>query len=244
MGVDMNDQKKIIFTGGSGLLGTAFKKNMPGINYPSSAEFNITDSDQMEKYISSGNYSMIIHAAAFTSPPKVDQNPIDAIDANIIGTANIVKLCVKFNLRLIYISTDYVFQGDKGSYTEEDPVLPVNKYAWSKLGGEASVRMLDNSLIIRTTFGPDIFPYEKAFVDQWTSRESVSKIAELIASLLDKEINGILHVGGSRKTVYEYATALSPEKTIGKLSVNDINFKVPSDTSLDCSRFYKITKNN
>jgi len=238
----MADQKKILFTGGSGLLGTAFKKIRPDLTYPSEADFNLTDYSQMDQYLSNGNFSLILHAAAFTSPPKVDQNPVDAIDVNIIGTANLVKLCIKYNIKLIYICTDYVFKGDKGNYREDDPVFPVNKYAWSKLGGETSVRMYDNSLIIRTTFGPDEFPYEKAFTDQWTSRESVSKTAQMIAELLDKDITGTVHVGGPRKTVFEYATKLSPEKGVKELSINEINFKVPVDTSLDCTLFNSITK--
>ncbi len=58
-----------------------------------------------------------------------------------------------------------MLKGDQGNYKETDPVYPVNKYAWSKLGGECAVRMYDKSLIIRTTFGPNVFPYQKAFVD-------------------------------------------------------------------------------
>ncbi|MGL4369220.1 MAG: SDR family oxidoreductase, partial [Spirochaetota bacterium] len=190
----MIDQKKILFTGGSGLLGTHFRKIMPDCAYPSSSEFNLSDFGQMDEYLRSGNFTTVLHAAAFTSPPKIDQDPMKAVDINIIGTAYLVRLCAKYGLKLIYVSTDYVFRGDKGNYSEDDSVYPVNKYAWSKLGGEAAVRMYDNSLIIRTTFGPDIFPYEKAFVDQWTSRESVSKTAAMIASLLDKDITGTVHV--------------------------------------------------
>lgn len=238
----MLEQKKILFTGGSGLLGTHFKKILPDLAYPSESEFNLLDTAKMENFISKGNYSTVLHAAAFTSPPKIDQDPMLAIDVNIIGTASLVKLCAKYKLKIVYISTDYVFRGDKGNYTETDPVYPVNKYAWSKLGGETAVRMYDDSLIIRTTFGPDIFPYEKAFVDQWTSRESVSRTASMIASLLDKNITGTIHVGGRRKSVFEYAVELSPEKGIKELSINDINFKVPADTSLDCTLFNGIVE--
>ena len=231
------DYKKILFTGGGGLLGTAFKKIIPDMCYPAEQEFNLTKIEQMDEYLKQGNFSIVFHAAAFTSPPKVDQNPREAIDVNIIGTANLVKLCMKYNIKLIYVSTDYVFRGDRGNYVEDDPVYPVNKYAWSKLGGETAVRMYDNSLVIRTTFGPDIFPYEKAFVDQWTSRECVSKTAGMIAQIIDMDIKGTIHIGGARKTVFEYANSLSPDKVIKELSVNEINFKVPVDTSLNC-QFY------
>lgn len=236
----MTDKSKTIFTGGSGLLGSEFKKILPDIKYPSSKEFNVTDYAQMRGYLEPNGCDLIIHAAAFTSPPLIDKDPLKAIEVNVIGTSNIVKLCSEFEARLIYISTDYVFKGDKGNYKEDDPVYPVNKYAWSKLGGECAARMYDKSLIIRTTFGPDVFPYNKAFVDQWTSRESVSAIAKKISKLIDKNITGVIHVGGKRKTVFEYAKNLDESRDIGELSINDVSFAVPVDTSLNCEQYNKL----
>jgi len=234
------DQEKVIFTGGSGLLGGEFHRILPDLLYPTSSEFDVTDYRGMEAFLDGKNIAMIVHAAAFTSPPKIDQNPALAIDINIIGTANIVKLCTRYDIKLIYISTDYVFRGDQGHYREEDPVYPVNKYAWSKLGGECAVRLYNNSLIIRTTFGPNVFPFEKAFVDQWTSRESVQVIAGMIVAILDKDIIGTIHIGGDRKTVFAYAKALDSHKEIGELSIKDVFFKVPIDTSLDCGRYLEL----
>jgi len=238
----MTNKSQTIFTGGSGLLGSEFRRILPDINYPSSKEFSVTKYNQMKKYLESNGCELIIHAAAFTSPPLIDKDPLKALEINIVGTSNVVKLCMEFDARLIYISTDYVFNGDKGNYKETDPVYPVNKYAWSKLGGECAVRMYDKSLIIRTTFGPNIFPYEKAFVDQWTSKERVSTIAKKISKLIDKDITGVVHVGGERKTVFEYAKSLDETEGIGKLSINDVSFNVPVDTSLNCDRYEEIIK--
>jgi dTDP-4-dehydrorhamnose reductase len=235
-------EQKIIFTGGSGLLGREMQKILPGVEYPSSKEFNVTDYQQMEDYIKPGGYGLLVHAAAFTSPPKIDQDPVKAIETNIIGTSNVVKLCMKHGIRLIYICTDYVFKGDKGDYAEEDSVHPVNKYAWSKLGGECAVRLYDNSLVIRTSFGPDVFPYEKAFTDQWTSRESVSVVARKIAKLMESNVSGVIHVGGRRRTVFEYAKSLDAKKEIKELSVKEVSFKVPVDTSLNCERYNRLIK--
>lgn len=210
------------------------------MNYPSSNEFNVTNLEQMDDFVDKGNYEVIVHAAAFTSPPKIDENPIHALDVNIIGTANIVKICIKHNLKLIYISTDYVFNGDKGNYQENDPVNPVNKYAWSKLGGECSVRMYDNAVIIRTSFGPNIFPYENAFDDQWTSRQSVTDIAKKIAKVIKSDFTGTLHLGSKRRTVFEYAKSLDVNKPIGKMSIKDVTFNVPVDTSLNVDKFNRL----
>ena len=238
----MADKRKIIFTGGSGLLGSEFQKIRPDIDYPWWEDFNITNYNQMKEYVQANGCGQIIHAAAFTSPPLIEKDPAEAIEVNIIGTSNVVKLCMEFDLRLIYICTDYVFKGDKGNYEEDDPVYPVNKYAWSKLGGECAVRMHDKSLIIRTTFAPDVFPFEKAFVDQWTSRESVSVIAGMIEKLIDKDITGTIHVGGRRKTVFEFAKGLDQSKEIGELSIKDVSFSVPVDTSLNCDRYNELTR--
>jgi len=233
---------KIIFTGGSGLLGSEFKRIRPDIDYPASREFDVTNYRQMKDYVKRDGCQLIIHAAAFTSPPLVDKEPLRAIEVNIVGTSNVVKLCIEYNAKLIYISTDYVFRGDQGNYKETDPVYPVNKYAWSKLGGECAAVLHDKALIIRTTFGPNIFPYEKAFIDQWTSRESVSVIAKMIDKLIDKNITGVIHVGGKRKTVFEYAKNLNPARDIGKLSLNDVSFNVPVDTTLNCNRYNELVR--
>lgn len=235
-----------IVTGGSGLLGSHLRKELPGACFPTSEEFNVKCYESMRSWLlrREGTVYTILHCAALTSPPRVEAEPMAAIEINIVGTANIVYICHEFNLKLIYISTDYVFDGSKGNYKEDDPVMPVNKYSWSKLGGECIVRMYDNSLIVRLSFGPDVFPYQNAFTDQWTSRLPVSKIVPQILSLLIRDhevpITGVIHLGGERRTVFEYAKELNP--TVGKVSIKDVSFKVPIDTSLDTSKYKEIIK--
>jgi dTDP-4-dehydrorhamnose reductase len=236
----MIHENQVLFTGGSGLLGKAVSKLLPKASYPSSTEFDVTDFAGMENYTAGKDFRLLFHAAAFTSPPKIDQDPVRALATNIIGTANVVKLCAARGWKLVYVSTDYVLDGRLGDYKEDDPVYPVNKYAWSKLGGECAVRLYDNSLIVRTSFGPDAFPYDKAFVDQWTSREPVSRLAAKVAKLIFSDVVGTIHVGGSRQTVYEYARSLDAGKEIGRLSTADVNFSTPRDTSLQCDRYKKV----
>jgi dTDP-4-dehydrorhamnose reductase len=232
----------IVFTGGSGLLGSEFRRLRPDILYPDSTEFNVTDPDQMEAFAAKCGLAVMVHAAAFTSPPAIDRDPQRALLTNIVGTANVVRLCASRGARLIYISTDYVFDGAKGNYSEDDPLRPVNNYAWSKLGGECAVRLYDNALIVRTSFGPTPFPFPKAFADQWTTREPVAVIARKIAALLDVDARGVVHVGGVRRTVFDYARSIDPEQVIGSLSINDVAFKVPVDTSLNCERYSSLVQ--
>jgi dTDP-4-dehydrorhamnose reductase len=236
----MIKQEKILVTGGWGLLGCEIQKLIPNSFFPKQEEFDITNYPQMDEYMQGKDIETILHAAAFISPPLIDKNPMKAVETNIIGTSNMVKLSSKFNSKLIYLSTDYVFRGDKGNYSEEDEIYPVNKYAWSKLGGECAVRLYDNSLIIRTSFGENVFPYEKAFTNQHTSRESVSVISKKIVKILEKDIRGVIHIGGLRKTVMEYAKSLDPSRDFGELHIEDVNFKAPKDSSLNSEKYNKI----
>jgi len=229
-----------IVTGGSGLLGTALRTLLPAALYPTSTELDVRSASSMEAWLGARPVRLVIHGAAFTSPPKIDQDPARAIATNIVGTANLATWCLRHDATLVYISTDYVFKGDTGRYREDDPVYPVNNYAWSKLGGECAVRLVPEHLIIRTSFGPDVFPYPKAFVDQWTSRQPVSETAAQMVALISAGARGTVHVGGPRRTVMEYAKALDPAKAIEPLSLKDVTFVAPVDTSLDTTRYRQL----
>jgi dTDP-4-dehydrorhamnose reductase len=231
-----------VFTGGSGLLGTAVRRLWPDASYPSSSELDVCDQASVDEWLSGKTIRVLVHAAAFTSPPKIDQDPARAIATNIVGTAHLAAWCVQHGTTLVYISTDYVFKGDRGRYREDDPVFPVNAYAWSKLGGECAVRLVPDHLIVRTSFGPDVFPYPKAFVDQWTSRQPVSETARQIVALIESGARGTVHVGGPRRTVMEYAQSLDPTRDIERLSLKDVTFTAPVDTSLDTSRFQVLVQ--
>lgn len=233
---------KILLTGGSGLLGTELQKLESSLLAPAHTEFDVEDMAGMDEYLSRNDVSAVIHAAAFTSPPRAESEPMEALSANISGTANVVRLCAKHSLRLVYLSTDYVFEGDQGNYAEEDALKPQNLYAWSKLGGECAVRMYADSLIIRTSFCEPVFPHEKAFVDQYTSRDSVEVIAPMILELSKRgDLTGIIHVGTERKTVKELALQLGKDD-VGDLRRDEVSFNVPFDTSLDLSRLQQELK--
>jgi len=252
------ENDNILVTGGSGLLGSKLQELMPNAWYPQRSLVNIDNFWSVEWFINTGGKKIdtLVHLAAYTSPPRVDSDPVKAMITNISATAEIVRVCAKYNIYLIYMSTDYVFKGnkgvtlsayyheDEGLYKEEDELYPVNKYAWSKLGGECAVRMYDNSLIIRTSFGPEPFPYEKAFIDQYTSREYVSKTAKKLVNIIKHEpkITGVLHIGGKRQTVFDYAKETRPD--VLELSKDDVHFAVPGDTSLICDRYDKIFGGN
>lgn len=234
--------KKIIFTGGSGRLGRAIKKLAPDFEYPSHQEFDVRDFDQMDGYVSRGEYRMIIHAAAIKSRKKVLDDLDTAIHTNISGSANVARICLKYGLRFIYLSTDYVFSGEKGNYKETDPLLPVDIYAWSKLGGECSAYVVPDHLVIRSSFGDPVFEHENAYIDQWTSRDSVEVIAPKILKAALSNVVGALHIGAERRTVYEYAMSLpsSRGRVFGKISRADSPFKMPKDISFNTDKYKKL----
>ncbi len=134
--------KKIIVTGGTGKFGQVLKKikTKHNIFYPNKNELNTLEYKSILKYIKKTKPQIIIHLAELSRPMKTHEDEITkSIDLNIIRTLNITKACAKENTKLIYFSANYVYPGKKGNYKEDSPLLPVNNYAWSKLGGEASV---------------------------------------------------------------------------------------------------------
>ena len=232
--------KHVLITGGMGKLGTDLSNLMDNAYLGTRDNFDFTNLVMMQNFLDQhSEINTIIHCGALVSPPKVNEQIDIAIQTNIIGSALVSMLCHQRGLRLIYISTDYVFSGDKGNYNEGDALFPQNKYAWSKLGGETAVHMLENFVIVRMSFGPDTFPYPAAFTDQYTSRETASIIAEKIKKITASKFNGVIHIGGTRKSVYEYAQSIGANN-INQISIRDMNVKLPVDTSLDTS-LYKNT---
>jgi len=112
------------------------------------------------------------------------------------------------NIKIIYFSTSYVYQGTKGNYTEEDPVLPWNNYAWSKMGGECSVQMYKNSLILRVCMTAKPFTHKKAFTNVKLNFIFHDEVAKILVKILNKK--GVLNVGGPSNYVYNFAKKYNP----------------------------------
>jgi len=196
---------KVVITGKSGLLSSYLSELHPTLIQLSSDEYDITQPDIVKK-LRWINPDIVIHAGAVTDAKQVVKNPIQAIQTNIVGTCNVSEYCIKYNKRLVYISTDYVYPGDgEGNHLEDSPVLPHNRYAWTKLGGECAVKLVTNHLIIRTSFGPDNFPYPQAYTTQTVSKDYVDIIAPKILKAALSTIVGTLNIGTESKTLFEYA---------------------------------------
>ncbi len=226
---------QILLTGGSGLLGTELLKLDSDLLAPSYEELDITDASAVADYVATHLPDIILHAAAMTSNREVEANPEAARKVNVDGTANLAHACDGTRIRFVYLSTDYVYKGIRGHYSESDEVAPCNLYASLKLAGEEAVRRVPNHLIIRASFGASEFDYPGAFSDKWSSKEYVDVIAPKILDAARSPLTGVLNLGGKRRSLYEYALERNPH--VNKIERQNSAHDSPADTSLNLDRW-------
>ena len=197
---------KILVTGGDGRFSSILKKENKKLNliFRNKKQFNILNISSINKEIKKINPKIILHCAGLSRPMNIHEKQISkSIDLNIIGTANLVKACEKNNIKIIYFSTGYVYEGKKGNYSEHDPVKPFNKYAISKLGGECSVSMYQNSLILRITMTEKPFLHKKAYINLKSNFMFHEDLVEMLPKLVNKK--GIIIVGAKSQSIYNFA---------------------------------------
>ena len=234
--------KKIVVTGGSGRFGSCLKNTVKNhkIFFPEKKIFNILNPDSMRKYLKKTNAKIVIHLAGLSRPMSVHEKNINkSIELNIIGTANVTKVCSELNIKLIYFSTNYVYPGVKGNYSEYDNLLPVNNYAWSKLGGECSVQLYKNSLIVRVCMTEKPFLHKEAFVNVKTSFMYHQDVARILLKLLNKK--GIINVGGKSQYIYDFAKK-SNKKVKKAFLKKSVKIGMPFDSSISTKKLKKILK--
>jgi len=149
--------KTILVTGSNGQLGSELRKLTSGTN-----NFMFTDVDELDllnkkkllEFFKQNKIDYIINCAAYTAVDKAETEPDIACRINVESVHNLVDICNKFNVRLIHISTDFVFDGTKSfPYTESDDTNPLNVYGVTKLMGEEKiVQNLDEYMILRTSW--------------------------------------------------------------------------------------------
>ena len=148
----------ILVTGSTGQLGSDVVKELLKRGYstlsPNRSEFNLCSEDSIRNYILNSNCEAIVHCAAYTQVDKAEDEKDLCIKINTTATKHIVKCAKILDIPMIYISTDYVFDGTKdGEYTENDETNPINIYGESKLAGEKYVQeILDKYYIVRTSW--------------------------------------------------------------------------------------------
>ncbi len=153
------EKNNILITGSSGQLGQCIekiKKNYPELQlyFASSEAFDITKNEEVQRFFKDKSFNFVVNCAAYTNVEQAEKEPEKAFLVNATGALNLAKVCKEYNITLIHISTDYVFDGAKKTpYVEEDSPNPINEYGKSKLAGEQYIKeTLEKYFIIRTSW--------------------------------------------------------------------------------------------
>ncbi len=208
---------KILITGGDGQLGRDCAKRLSRSHQVAactSSVFDITDPARAQAVFAEHAPDVLVNCGAYTAVDRCEQEQERCRAVNSTGPAVLARQCAQTDCRLIHISTDYVFDGNKeipSPYTEEDPTSPLSVYGRSKLAGEQAIAdELRNHLIIRTAWlygmgGPNFLktmlrlainnPGQsmKVVSDQMGSLTWSNRLAEQIEQLLDDTLTGIVH---------------------------------------------------
>ena len=198
--------------------------------------------DEVTRALESYRPRIVVHAAALIATDRCRARLDECLEVNVAGTVNVARACAVYSVRLVYMSTDYVFDGVRGNYSEEDVPNPINEYGRSKAAAELVVACVEKSLIIRTSFcDSTAWRYPTAFTDQYTSKDTVDVIAPDVLAATLSPLSGRLHIGTYRKSQYEIARRIDPR--VRPITLGEVPRPLPRDTSLNSARWnaYKST---
>tara|TARA_A100001015_G_scaffold308749_1_gene406887 strand:- start:338 stop:1030 length:693 start_codon:yes stop_codon:yes gene_type:complete len=227
---------KIIVTGSDGRFGKILQKLNNKLIFRNKKQFDILSPYSISRNLNKYKPSHILHLAGLSRPMEIHEKNISkSINLNIIGTCNLVNEAIKRGIKIIYLSTSYVYPGVKGNYDEEDALKPWNNYSWSKLGGECAVQMYKNSLIVRLCMTEKPFVHKKAYANVKTNFIYQEDAAKIILKIINKK--GIINVGGPSQTVYEFAK--KHNKKIKKIFTKG---EFPKRADMNLKKLRKIIK--
>ena len=230
--------KKIIVTGADGRLAQELKKIKSKYKFifTNKKQLNILSLKSINNNFKSFKPDGIIHLAGLSRPMSIHEEDINkSIDANIIGTANLVKVCSLKNVKLIFFSSSYVYPGKKGNYKENDPLLPWNNYGWSKLGAESAVQMYKNSLIIRACMTEKPFTHKFAFTNVKSNFIFHDEFAKILIKVIPYK--GVLNIGGKPQTIYQFA-----KKTNKKIKKKRSTGELPKNIYMSLNKIKRLIK--
>jgi dTDP-4-dehydrorhamnose reductase len=181
---------KMLITGAHGQLGREIidvmqSKGCP-VQAPPEDDLDITDLDKIDHLITDLQPDLMINTAAYTQVDKAETDEALAFKVNKTGCTNLARMCTKHKIPLVHISTDYVFDGQKGTpYVETDPISPVGVYGRSKAEGESEIRsILKEHIIIRTSwlYGTHGQNFVKTMLNLATSKKEIQVVADQYGS--------------------------------------------------------------
>ena len=255
----------LIIFGGSGQLGKSLSSLFPeAISYSHSSDnrkADITNFERLKEIFESEKPEIVINASAFTNVDACELEKERAFAVNSLGVMNIASLCREYSSKFIHFSTDYVFSGNKGQYSEDSVPDPINYYGFSKSIGDAYALSLPPSLVIRTS---GVYGYGKNFprfvynnlnagktvnvIEGYYSPITSELLARSVKYLIehDKNISGILNIAGERISRFDLAKTIATTFNFNSDLIAKTqklpNMKAlrPYDSSLDISKAKRI----
>ncbi len=197
---------KILVTGSNSRFGKVLKnlRIKKNLIFKDKKQLNILLPKSIKRNLTRVKPKIILHLAGLSRPMSIHEKDIcKSIDLNIIGTCNLIKEASKLNIKVVYLSTNYIYPGNSGNYKEIDPLKPWNNYGWSKLGGESAVQMYKNSLILRLCMTEKPFIHKKAYANVKSNFIFQEDAAKLVFKVINKK--GIINIGGRQQTIYQFA---------------------------------------
>jgi dTDP-4-dehydrorhamnose reductase len=258
---------RILLTGGSGQFGRAFRQAAGHeVLAPGHADLPIEDAAAVQAHVARAAPDWIVHAAAMTDVDGCERDPARAHAVNALGSANLAAAAARTGSRMLLVSTDYVFDGRRGRYTETDATGPLNAYGRSKLDGERMAReALPTVCVARTSvlFGPHRNNFVlwvqralregkpvKAARDQWVTPTAADDLAAQALALVEARATGVYHTAGAeRLSRLEMAQRIAAHDgldpaPIQSVAMADLPWVAPRphDSSLDTAKVARLRR--
>ena len=269
---------KVLVTGSAGLVGRQVVKDLSNSHqvfscyneskpeYGDSVKMDLKNHEMISSVLTEKKPEIVIHLGAMTGVDLCEKERTSASEINTKATEIIAKECSKLNSFLVYVSTDYVFDGNLGMYKEDDVTNPLGFYGESKLEGEKVVQNFStNWCIVRTSTPFGLHPTKKSFpmwvienlqkqkqidilIDQFTSPTYIPNLSRMLIEISERRITGIIHAAGASKiSRYQMASMISDKLNLDgtllkQISINKMKWvaRRPKDSSLDVSRASSI----
>jgi dTDP-4-dehydrorhamnose reductase len=274
---------KLLITGASGLFGSklaqkaiekgitvyaGYNKDAPGLGVP--VFFDISDKNQVDRVFEAVKPDVVVHAAALTDVDKCELNRELAWKINVDGTTNMAEASLRAGAFLVYISTDYVFGGEKGCYKETDLTGPISYYGVTKLEAEETcLSIVPDCCVVRPSVVYGAAPAAgkinfalwlhnklkageklRIVTNQWNSPTLNSSLADMVLDVIDQRLGGVFHLSGaSRVSRYDFALGIAETFGLDKSLIEPVDAssfnwpaKRPTDSSLDVSKAMRFLR--
>jgi len=269
---------KVLVTGSAGLVGQQVVKDLSNSHqvfscyneskpeYGDSVKMDLKNHEMISSILTEKKPDIVIHLGAMTGVDLCEKEKTSASEINTKATEIIAKECSKLNSFLVYVSTDYVFDGNLGMYKEDNVTNPLGFYGESKLEGEKVVQNFSTNWCIARTSTPfGLHPTKKSFpmwvienlqkqkqidilIDQFTSPTYIPNLSRMLIEISERRITGVIHAAGASKiSRYQMASMVSDKLNLDgtllkQISINKMKWvaRRPKDSSLDVSRASSI----